>query len=308
LQSNKHHSKTLAAKNTKEFFRREVMRITVIGAANIDIIAKSKARIIPGDSNPADVRLTAGGVARNIAAMLARHGKEVALIAAIGNDPLGVLLRESCADIGIDADAWIIKNNISTGVYLAALENDGELYSAFNAMAAPESIKTAELIKHKGLIKEADLLILDLNLTEKILNLALEMREQRTVMVDAVSAAKAPRIENMLDKIDILKLNRMEAERLTGVHLDTKERVKQAGYNIVSRGVKRVFITLGMAGVCAVDSQTAIFVPSLPIAVKDVTGAGDAFSAGVALQLGKDLRTQAESGVALAAEHLERSI
>jgi len=284
------------------------MRITVIGAANIDIIAKSKARIIPGDSNPADVRLTAGGVARNIAAMLARHGKEVALIAAIGNDPLGVLLRESCEDIGIDADAWIVKNNISTGVYLAALENDGELYSAFNAMAAPESIKTAELVKHKGLIKEADLLILDLNLTEKILNLALELREQRTVMVDAVSAAKAPRIENMLDKIDILKLNRMEAECLTGVHLDTKERVKQAGYNIVSRGVKRVFITLGMAGVCAVDSQTAIFVPSLPIAVKDVTGAGDAFSAGVAMQLGKDLRTQAESGVALAAEHLERSI
>ena len=283
------------------------MRVTVIGAANIDIITKSKAGIIHGDSNPAEVKLTAGGVARNIAAMLARHGEQVDLITAIGNDPLGVLLRESCAEIGINTENWIVKSNTSTGVYLAALENDGEIYAAFNAMTAPESIKTAEITKHKGSILDADLLILDLNLTEKILALALELREGRPVMVDTVSVTKVPRIENFLEKIDVLKLNRLEAERLTGFTLDIKERVKQAGYNLVSRGVKRVFITLGMAGVCAVDSNTAIFVPAIPIAVKDVTGAGDAFSAGVALSFDKDLRTQAQSGISLAAEHLERN-
>jgi len=282
------------------------MRITVIGAANIDIITKSKSKIIPGDSNPADVRLTAGGVARNIAAMLAHHGEDVSLITAVGNDPFGSLLRESCSAIGINTDNWIVKNNTSTGVYLAALENDGELYAGFNAITAPESIKTAEITKHKRIINEADLLILDLNLSEKILAVILEMREEGPVMVDAVSVSKVNRIEKLLDKIDILKMNRMEAERLTGITLDTKERVKQAGFNLVNRGVKRVFITLGMAGVCAVENKSAFFIPALPIAVKDVTGAGDAFFAGVVLRLEKDLRTQAEYGVALAAEHLKR--
>ena len=283
------------------------MRIVVIGAANIDIITKSKAGIVPGDSNPADIKLKAGGVARNISAMLAVHDVEVDLITAIGNDPFGNLLRESCTGIGINTDAWIVKNNVSTGVYLAALENDGELYAGFNATTAPESIRTAELTKHKGVIREADLLILDLNLSEKILTLAIELRDGQPIMVDAVSVAKVKRIEKLLDKIDILKLNRLEAEELTGINLDTKERVRQASNSIVSSGVQRVFITLGMAGVCAADKGSSIFVPALPVVVKDVTGAGDAFSAGIALKFDKKLRTQAESGVKLAAEHLSRN-
>ena len=283
------------------------MRIVVIGAANIDIITKSKAEIIPADSNPADIKLKAGGVARNISAMLALNDVEVDLITAVGKDPFGNLLKENCTGIGINTEAWIVKNNISTGVYLAALEKNGELYAGFNATTAPESIRTAELTKHKGLIREADLLILDLNLTEKILALAIELRDGRSIMVDAVSVAKTPRVEKFLEKIDILKLNRLEAEELTGIELDTKERVRQAGNNIVSRGVKRVFITLGMAGVCAAERKSSIFVPALPIVVKDVTGAGDAFSAGIALKFDKKLRTQAESGVKLAAEHLEHN-
>jgi len=282
------------------------MRFTVVGAANIDIITKSKAKVIPGDSNPAEVSLKAGGVARNIAAMLALHGEEVSLITAIGNDPFGSLLRDSCTDIGINTDAWIVKRGTSTGVYLAALENDGELYAAFNAMTAPESIRTGEISKHRELIKQADLLLLDLNLTEKILNAVIDLRDSRTIMVDAVSVSKVPRIAGMLEKIDILKLNRVEAEALTGITLDTKERVKQACYIIVNQGVKRVFVTMGMAGVCAADKHGTIFVPAMPIAVKNVSGAGDAFSAGVAMHFIDDLRAQAESGVSLAAEHLKR--
>ena len=282
------------------------MNITVIGAANIDIITKSKAKIIPGNTNPADVSLTAGGTARNIAAMLALRGEDVSLITAIGNDPFGSLLKESCSDIGINTDAWIIKSNASTGVQLSTLENNGEPHTAFSAVTAPESIRTAEISKHKGLIRDADLLILDLNLSEKILAVIFELRERSPIMVDSVSVDKVDRAENFLDKIDVLKLNRLEAERLSGITLETKERVKQAAYNLINRGVKRVFITLGLAGVCAADGNTAIFVPALPIAVTNKSGAGDAFSTGIALKINKDLRAQAESGIALAAEHIGR--
>jgi len=282
------------------------MRITVIGAANIDIITKSKSKIIPGGSNPADVSLTAGGTARNIAAMLAHRGEDVSLITAVGNDPFGGILRDSCRNIGINTDAWIVKNNTSTGINLITQENNGELHTSFGAVTAPESIRTADITKHKELIRNADLLILDLNLTEKILAVILELREGSPVMVDSVSVNKVKRADGLLDKIDIMKLNRVEAERLTGITLETKERVKQAAYNLINRGVKRVFITLGMAGVCAAENNSAIFVPALPIAVKNKAGAGDAFSTGLAVKFDKDLRAQAESGIALAAEHIGR--
>jgi len=282
------------------------MHITVIGAANIDILTKSKSKIMPGASNPADVSLTAGGTARNIAAMLALRGEDVSLITAVGNDPFGNLLKESCSDIGINTDAWIIKNNTSTGVNLETFDSDGEPYTAFSAVSTPESIKTAEITKYKGLIKDTGLLILDLNLTEKILAAIFELRDKSPIMVDSVSVDKVKRADNFLSRIDVLKLNRLEAERLTGITLETKERVKHACFNILNRGVKRVFITLGMAGVCAADGNTAIFVPALPIAVKNKSGAGDAFSTGLAIKIDKDLRTQAESGIALAAEHIGR--
>jgi len=284
------------------------MRVTVIGAANIDITTKSKAKITQDKSNAADIVLTAGGVARNISAILARHGEEVDLITAVGRDPLGSLLQKSCKELKINTDAWIIKTNAPTAVNLMTINSDGEPHYTFDAMTAPESIRTAEITKHKNNIKDADLLILDLNLSEKIITTILEFREDRPVLVDGVSVEKIMRIENILDKIDMLRINRLEAERLTGITLDTKERVKQACYSIVDRGVNRVFVTLGMAGVCAANKKhNAIFVPAIPMAVKDSSGAGDAFSAGIALNYNRDLRTQAESGVSLAAEHIARN-
>jgi pseudouridine kinase len=238
--------------------------------------------------------------------MLTLQKIDVDLITVVGADPFGKFLRENCTEIGINTDAWIIKNNISTGVYIATLENTGELYTGFNATTATESIKTAELTKYRNRIKDTELLIMDLNLSEKIIALTVELRNERPIMVDAVSAAKAPRIKSVLGKIDILKLNRIEAEALTGITLDTKQRVKQAAHSLVSSGAKRVFITLGMAGVCAADVGTAIFVPAVPMVVTDVTGAGDAFAAGIAMKFTEDLRTQAEAGIALAADYLGR--
>jgi len=282
------------------------MQITVIGAANIDIVTKSKSKIKKGSSNPADVSLKAGGVARNIAAMLALRGVDVSLISAVGKDPFGNMLRDSCNDIGINTDAWIFKNNASTGVYLTTLESDGQQYTAFDAMSIPESIRTAEITKHKKIIREADLVIMDLNLSEKIIALIIELRDSKPLMVNAVSVDRIMRIKDFLGQINILKLNRLEAEKLTGIQLDSKERVKQACNSIISRGVQRVFITMGMAGVCAADSRSAIFVPAIPVVLKDLTGAGDAFSTGIAIKFEKDLRSQAESGIKHAADHLNR--
>ena len=279
-------------------------RITVIGAANVDIATKSRAGIIHGDSNPAEISLSPGGVARNIAENLSLLGAKVRFITAIGGDPLGGFLRERCEECGINTDKWIMRDGISTGVYLAALNCDGELYAGFNAMAVIESITPGDLAPLSGIIKSADLLVADANLAEETLIAIVKTRDGRPVMIDAASAVKAPRIKSVLSEISILKLNRAEAECLTGFALETDNDLRRACADLTSRGANRVFITLGGSGACAADRDDFHFIPAIPVPVKNVTGAGDAFAAGVAEYFHESLIAQAKHGIELAAGHL----
>ena len=61
-----------------------VKPITVIGGANVDLCGSAIGPVVPKDSNPGRVRMTAGGVGRNIAESLARLGLPVRLICAPG--------------------------------------------------------------------------------------------------------------------------------------------------------------------------------------------------------------------------------
>ena len=65
------------------------MMIAVIGGANMDVKAKAFAPLMPAVSNPGQLELRPGGVARNIAENLARLGVPVSLLSRIGRDALG---------------------------------------------------------------------------------------------------------------------------------------------------------------------------------------------------------------------------
>ncbi len=54
--------------------------ISLIGGANIDILAKSYSPLKDFDSNPGKVNISFGGVGRNIADNLARLDQKVSLI------------------------------------------------------------------------------------------------------------------------------------------------------------------------------------------------------------------------------------
>ena len=78
------------------------MRFLVIGGANADITATTTKPFVAGDSNPGTIRLTAGGVARNIAHNLALLGDEVVFLTIFGGDVFGFLTADSCRKVGIN--------------------------------------------------------------------------------------------------------------------------------------------------------------------------------------------------------------
>ncbi len=54
--------------------------VVVIGAAGVDIVGRLESDLHEGSSNPARIRTTFGGVARNVAENLARLGQAVILL------------------------------------------------------------------------------------------------------------------------------------------------------------------------------------------------------------------------------------
>ena len=58
--------------------------VLVIGAAGWDMVGSVKSDLIPHTSNPAEIRLSFGGAARNVAENLLRLGTPVTLLTVVG--------------------------------------------------------------------------------------------------------------------------------------------------------------------------------------------------------------------------------
>jgi pseudouridine kinase len=101
--------------------------ILVIGSAGVDIVGRAAVPIQTKTSNPGRVRISYGGVARNVAENLARLGLDVVLITAVGDDSPGKRLLADAAEIGINTDHTLILSSRSTGAYVGILDERGGL-------------------------------------------------------------------------------------------------------------------------------------------------------------------------------------
>ena len=97
--------------------------------------------------------------------------------------------------------------------------------------------------------------------------------------MDPVSTVKAEKLRSMLGKIHTLKPNRLEAELLSGVKIETMEDLHKATDKLMELGIHRVFISLGADGVFAAMGDKRIVLPNLPGQMVNTTGCGDAFMA-----------------------------
>jgi pseudouridine kinase len=285
------------------------VKITVIGGANVDICGCSAAPLRARDSNPAQVHLSGGGVARNIAANLARLGAEIRFISAIGDDGFGKLLRASLVESGLDDSALLVREGAATGLYLVLLEPTGEMFIAVNDMAVVESLRPDEaesLVKAAG---KPDLIVADANLLPETLEALAHaaVAGRWPLMADAVSVSKAGRLRPVLSGLSILKANRAEAAVLAGFPLDSGEALREGCRKILSEGVRRLYVTLGEQGSCCASGNELYIQPTLPAKLVNVNGAGDSFAAGAAYGfcLGHPVEESAVFGAACASLTVE---
>lgn len=259
--------------------------IVVVGGANIDVHGRPARALALEDSNPGSVTTSPGGVGRNVAENLARLGAEVRLISVVGNDHHGRMLLDHGRASGIDMQHVLISDSAPTSTYLSVLDRGGDMHVAVNDMAVIDELDAAALRPHRAILNQAELVIADTNLPAESLAWLSESVGETPLFVDAVSAIKAPRIEAHLASVHTLKCNQAEAETLSGGTARTKQDRARLAQWFHSRGVERLFVTLGRRGVfySVPDASGTEKPKGIRSPARNTGGAGDAFLAGLSL-------------------------
>lgn len=284
--------------------------VMCIGAANLDRKLRSIAPMQMGTSNPATAEEVHGGVARNIAENLARLGLPSALLTAVGDDTAGMSLLQHAEDNGIDARGTLRLANTYSGTYTAVLDERGEMLLALADMALYDQLTPDFLASRAPQRTAAAMLVADLNLPLASVSMLLEDARvgAAPLIIVAVSQPKMARLPHNLHGCRLLILNRAELETRVGRKLPDEAAVGQACRDVQAQGAQDVIVTCGGEGVYYTHPEGVDWLPAPQVDVIDVTGAGDAFSAGVCWSLYQgngDLSLACRRGLKVAAMTLE---
>lgn len=258
-------------------------RVLVIGAASLDVLGQPIGVPEPGTSNPAHVRTSFGGVARNVAENLARLGQPVTLISAVGKDDLGSQLLSHTALAGVDVSHCLQVSEAVTAAYIAILDEKGNLYYGLDDMSILRHVSSAYLRSLADLFSSAALIFVDANLAPATLRTVFSLAKRHNIPVcaDATSTPLAKRFENHLARLFFLNANRSEATALLGNKIEVNDMTSAlaAAREFVRMGVEIAVIPIGEGGVCYATSQTSGHIPAVLTRIVDSIGAGDALTA-----------------------------
>jgi len=266
--------------------------VCVVGAAIMDIFGFPKGKLPLKDSTPGLLKMSPGGVGRNIAENLARLGLPVSLIAAFGDDAPSKQLASDAKKDGINIEKSLFVENHSAATYMAIMDEENDLVAGIAVLEILDKLGPAFLAQQKTFLNQVKTLVIETNIPEDSIEYLTREFKQAKLYVDAVSIPLSQRIRPLLDRFQVVKANLFEAEALLGHSISGKEEILNAAKTLVASGPESIFITLGKDGVAYCNQQENGFLKLPPLPAVNTTGAGDAFLAGLVLadQLNLSLR------------------
>lgn len=265
--------------------------LLTIGAASIDTKGRADGPIQAGTSTPGAIRISVGGVGRNVAENLARLGERVVLLSAVGDDDVGRRLLQQARECAIDVSHILVDPNHRTAAYLALLDETGNLVMSIDDMSISRELITPGFVyRRRSLFRDARMVVLDANLAPETLRTIFRLARTYGVPVcaDPTTASLAPRLCPHLTELTLVTPNAAEAEALCELRVTGRESALVAAQRLVSLGVQVAIVTLGATGLVYATSQESGYVPAIQVEIVDFTGAGDALTAAVVFGLLND--------------------
>ncbi len=259
--------------------------VLVIGAASLDLKGRAARELARGTSMPGQIRVSPGGVARNIAENLARLDVTSILLTVVGDDDAGTRILGQAAGSGIDISEALVTEGQQTGRYIALLNPDGTLAAAVDDLSILAGLTPAYIEEHRLLFEGASMVAVDANVSPESLATVVRLCKEYGVPLcaDPSSALLAERLRPHLSSLYMISPNMLEAQVLSGVSFkpDDADSALAAAKRLVSLGVGVAIIALGEHGVIYADTETAGHIPAIQTHVEDPTGAGDAMTAAI---------------------------
>jgi ribokinase len=230
-----------------------------------------------------DAEVGPGGKGSNQSIGVARLGAHVEMLACVGEDAFGEYARKLWAAEGIDS-RWIhARGSSPTGMASIVVDGQGQnrivVFPGANDLLVPDDVDAAE-----ETIASADVLVAQFESPEGVVERALEVARSHGVVTILNPAPARDVSDHLLSLVDVATPNEEEAGQLAGLE-DGAITPVTAAEHLRARGVKTVVLTLGSAGACTIDPSGKRSHDAVPVPVVDTTGAGDAFTAALAVAL-----------------------
>lgn len=253
--------------------------VVVAGGINVDICGKAWGPLLARDSNPGQVRISLGGVGRNIAHNLRLLEVPVEMLTALGDDPYARQAEEDCARLGIGLGRARRVPGGRSSTYLAIEGPEGDMELALCDDQLTRSVTPEYLEENLELLDGAAAVAVDTNLTPEALDWLGE-HCRAPIFADTVSMTKAEKLRPLLGKLFLLKPNRLEAELLSGVPIRDRNSLELAAAKLLAAGLQRVCVSLGSQGVYCAWGTERCLAPCPPTELVNASGGGDAMMAG----------------------------
>lgn len=275
--------------------------IVGIGAANVDIYAKSKIDIRKSFDHPSIIKTTSGGVTRNILDNASKLGIKSYLLTAIGHDIYGHLVKRSCTKAGVVTSRIKTVSNTNTGLFVQVQNKNNDMQMALCDMSVSKHIDINYIKENHDLISKASLIVLDPSLDLKTLKFIFKTYRNTPVFVDPVSDFYALKIKPFIKNIYCIKPNKTELENLVGIKIKSKQDLIEAYLNL-SLKVKKPYVSLGKDG-CLFNNEDELVFKKFKkvINIKNASGAGDASMAALIYAYMHHLNEEETADLALAA-------
>ena len=258
--------------------------ILVVGSANIDLVARVSRIPQPGETLIGSSFATVcGGKGANQAVAAARLGATVSFLGCVGHDGFADQLRNSLGEAGVNLDFLKVVTTQPTGTAIIEVSDAGE-NSIVVVPGANFELTPDDLYARRGAFEAADVVLLQLEVPVETVEAALDLaRECNALSILDIGSDQAIAPE-VLGNASVISPNRSEAERLTGIVVNSTEDVLRAARILLGYGAEHVVMKLGAEGSHYVGPNAAFPVAPFSVNVVDTTAAGDAFTAALGVR------------------------
>lgn len=290
------------------------MSIVVIGTVFVDIKGFPADTYVPDGRNVGKIEYINGGVGRNVAEDIANVELRPTYLSIVDSSPLGENVVKRLKNHKVNTN-YIQTVPGGMGTWMAVFDNNGDLAGSISQR--PNMLPLIDLLDEKGdeIFSTADSIVIEVDLDKEIVKQAIKLAKKYNKKIFAVVANMniAAQRRDFIKEFDCFICNQLEAGILFAD--DYSKKNPEHLCDIISERVTRaqipsMIVTLGEHGSIYADSVgNKGICAARKVAVKDTTGAGDAFCAGVVIGLtyGKNINESIEIGTHLASSVITSS-